>query len=194
MNTTRQSIVEAADSLFYSQGFEHTSFSDVADAVGISRGNFYYHFKTKDEILQAVIQARLDDRQSMLAQWELDSDSPEDRIRSFINIVIVNRAKIKKYGCPIGTLCTELEKLDHPMRSNARALFTLFRTWLHRQFNLLGCKLNSDALAMHVLAHSQGVATMANTFHDDGFVRSEVEHISEWLSSIVKDTQNTQRN
>ena len=33
--------IRAADELFYKQGFEHTSFADVAEAVGISRGNFY---------------------------------------------------------------------------------------------------------------------------------------------------------
>ena len=57
--TTREHIVAAADQLFYRQGFEHTSFSDIADAVQISRGNFYYHFKSKDEILDAVIDVRI---------------------------------------------------------------------------------------------------------------------------------------
>lgn len=40
--STRQEIVEKADLLFYQRGFENTSFADIADAVGISRGNFYY--------------------------------------------------------------------------------------------------------------------------------------------------------
>lgn len=44
-------LTEAADELFYRQGYEHTSFSNIAGAVQISRGNFYHHFKTKDEIL-----------------------------------------------------------------------------------------------------------------------------------------------
>lgn len=43
---TREHIVRAADELLYKQGFEHTSFADVADAVGISRGNFYYHARS----------------------------------------------------------------------------------------------------------------------------------------------------
>ena len=51
---TRDHIVEIADQLFYQQGYEHTSFADIAEAVNISRGNFYYHFKAKDEILNAV--------------------------------------------------------------------------------------------------------------------------------------------
>ncbi|TNF20020.1 MAG: TetR/AcrR family transcriptional regulator, partial [Pseudomonadales bacterium] len=57
--TTRERIVSEADRLFYERGYEHTSFADIADAVGISRGNFYYHFKSKDEILDAVIGDRM---------------------------------------------------------------------------------------------------------------------------------------
>ena len=55
--STRETIVEAADDLFYRQGFEHTSFSDIAERVQISRGNFYYHFKSKDEILEKSLLA-----------------------------------------------------------------------------------------------------------------------------------------
>ena len=56
--STRESIVEAADRLFYQRGYDHTSFADIADDVEISRGNFYHHFKTKDDILAAVISRR----------------------------------------------------------------------------------------------------------------------------------------
>src|SRR6058998_1261504 len=99
--TTRDHIVEAADRLFYRQGYEHTSFSHIADVVQISRGNFYYHFKTKDEILDAVISARLASTREMLGQWEIEEKQPADRIRSFIHILIANRADIKRYGCPV---------------------------------------------------------------------------------------------
>lgn len=180
---TRDKIVEKADQLFYQQGFERTSFSDIADAVQISRGNFYHHFKSKDAILDAVIETRLADRQKMLHQWEIDGETPEDRIRSFIHILILNRSKIKRYGCPVGTLCVELAKMNHPMRRYANEILTLFRTWLSRQFTLLGCKDDADELALHVLAHSQGVATIANAYQDDKFVQGEVDRICSWLKS-----------
>lgn len=185
-NTTRDHIVEAADNLFYQQGYEHTSFSDIADAVRISRGNFYYHFRTKDEILDAVIEARLADTQKMLDRWE--GQTPADRIRSFISILIVNRADIKRYGCPVGTLTTELAKLDHASQDEANKLFTLFRTWLRRQFTLLGRKTDADTLAMHLLARSQGVATLAAAFHDEKFIRQEVRQMCVWLDSYAKGT------
>ncbi|NQU58475.1 MAG: TetR/AcrR family transcriptional regulator [Rhodospirillales bacterium] len=191
--TTRDHIVEAADQLFYWQGYGHTSFSDIADAVHISRGNFYYHFKSKDKILDAVIDVRLANTRKLLEQWEVEGIKPEDRIRSFIHILIANQADIKRYGCPVGTLCSELVKLDHASQAGANSLFTLFRTWLRRQFTLLGRKADADALAMHLLARSQGVATLANAFHDEKFIKQEVKQMCDWLTSCTQQspTDNT---
>jgi len=184
--TTRDQIVEAADELFYRRGYEHTSFVDIADVVKISRGNFYYHFKSKDEILDAVIRLRLANTKRMLVQWESDGKQPADRIRSFIHILIANQAKIMRYGCPVGTLCAELAKLNHGSQAEAKKLFTLFRVWLRRQFTLLGRKTDADALAMHLLARSQGIATLANAFRDETFVKQEVEQMYDWLASCVE--------
>jgi TetR/AcrR family transcriptional regulator, transcriptional repressor for nem operon len=184
--TTRDHIIEAADRLFYRRGYEHTSFADIAGHVRISRGNFYHHFKTKDEILDAVIDARLAATRAMLEHWEIDGKHPADRIRSFIHILIGNRADIKRYGCPVGTLCSELAKLNHAAQDDANALFTLFRTWLRRQFVLLGRDSDADALAMHLLARSQGVATLATAFRDEAFIKQEVKAMNDWLSSFAK--------
>jgi AcrR family transcriptional regulator len=183
--TTREQIIEAADALFYRHGYEHTSFADIADVVRISRGNFYFHFKTKDEILHAVICLRLAKTRTMLERWEIEGKDPADSIRSFIDILLANRADIKRSGCPVGTLCSELAKLNHNAQSEAKELFTLFRTWLRRQFTLLGRKADADALAMHLLARSQGVATLANAFRDDAFIRQEVKEMDQWLKSCA---------
>ena len=188
---TREQIINAADQLFYELGFEHTSFSHIAQAVGISRGNFYYHFKSKDEILDAVINRRMINTSALLDSCEIAGKTPLCRIRSFINILIQNRAKIKRYGCPVGTLCSELVKLDHPGKGNANKLFTLFRGWLRRQFEQLGHSSNADELAMHTLAFSQGVATLASAFQDEKFIKKEVSRMNNWLTALENknDTQ-----
>ncbi|MFC5471002.1 TetR/AcrR family transcriptional regulator [Cohnella suwonensis] len=186
--TTRGHIVESADRLFYQCGYEHTSFADIADSVQISKGNFYYHFKSKDEILDAVIQARLENTRNMLMRWEVEGERPEDRIKSFIQMLIANQADIKMYGCPVGTLCTELAKLNHASQAEAIELFTLFRTWLSRQFALLGRDADADELAMHLLARSQGVATLAQAFRDESFIKHEVRQMCDWLSSQLAQT------
>lgn len=184
--STRDQIVAAADRLFFERGFEHTSFSDIADVVGISRGNFYYHFKSKDEILDAVIGARVARTRGMLKAWELEGKDPLERIRSFIQILIANREEIQSHGCPVGTLCTELAKLNHPSRAEAAELFTLYRTWLCKEFTLLGRKADAGALAMHLLARSQGIATLANAFHDEAFIEHEVKLLHAWLRACAE--------
>jgi len=178
---TRQHIVEAADRLFYEKGFEATSFTDIANEVELSRGNFYYHFKSKDEILDAVITLRLENTRAMLDAWESQGHDPAERIRSFIHILIMNQAKIAHYGCPVGTLCNELAKLDHVARKKATKLFTLFREWLAKQFVALGREVDADMLAMHVLMRSQGVAALATAFRDKDFIRREVDDMNAWL-------------
>jgi TetR/AcrR family transcriptional regulator, transcriptional repressor for nem operon len=190
---THEQIVEVADRLFYQRGYEHTSFADIAGVVGISRGNFYHHFKAKDEILSAVIEVRLADTRTMLAKWELATEDPRERIRSFIRILIANRADIERYGCPVGTLCVELAKLKHASLGEATALFELFRTWLGRQFTLLGRVADADRLALHLLARSQGVAVLANAFHDRRFIEDEVRQMDEWVMSCAKDRGRARR-
>lgn len=179
---TRRQIIEAADRLFYERGFEATSFADIATAVGLSRGNFYYHFKTKDEILRAVIALRTANTQAMLDAWQ-GATAPAERIRSFIHILVMNRAKIMAHGCPVGTLCNELAKLDHAAKDDATKLFTLFRDWLARQFTALDREADADALALHILMRSQGVAALATAFRDEDFIRREVEDMDAWLNA-----------
>lgn len=182
---TRQQIIDAADDLFYRQGFEHTSFAHIAAAVGISRGNFYHHFKSKDQILDAVVDTRLARTEGMLAQWQAQGATPAQRIRSFIHMLIANQVPIMEHGCPVGTLCSELAKLGHPALAQAGRLFTLFRSWLGQQFVLAGRRSDADTLALHLLARSQGVAVLAQTFRDADFVRNEVRQMEDWLDTAL---------
>ncbi|KTW14447.1 TetR/AcrR family transcriptional regulator [Sphingomonas sanguinis] len=182
--STRNCIVEKADTLFYESGFEATSFADIAAAVGISRGNFYHHFKSKDDILDAVITLRIDRTRALLDRWQDDADTPSERILSFIHMLIGNRAKIMAFGCPVGTLCSELAKLDHVAQTRAAAILRLFRDWLSTQFQALGAGDRSDAWALHLLSWSQGVAVMATAFRDEAFIHREVAGIARWLTAL----------
>ena len=59
------------------------------------------------------------------------------------------------YGCPVGTLCAELGKLDHPAKPRADAIFDLFTTWLADQFRALG-RDDAGDLAMHLHGRVSG--------------------------------------
>lgn len=190
-SSTRDLIVEKADALFYEVGFEATSFADIAAAVGISRGNFYHHFKAKDEILDAVISRRIERTRTMLEAWHADGDTARDRILSFIHMLIANRANIMAFGCPVGTLCSELAKLDHAAQHRAAEIFELFRTWLAGQFRALGDEGKAEAHSMHLLVWSQGVAVMASAFRDETIIHREVAGIEHWLDGQISHQNNS---
>lgn len=52
----RNEILDAADELFSQKGFDGTSTNDILEKVGIARGTLYYHFKSKEDIMDALIE------------------------------------------------------------------------------------------------------------------------------------------
>ena len=52
----KNEILDAAEELFAAKGYEHTSTGDILGRVGIARGTLYYHFKSKEDILDALIE------------------------------------------------------------------------------------------------------------------------------------------
>jgi AcrR family transcriptional regulator len=54
--TAREEILDAAAELFTTQGFANTSTRSIADAVGIRQSSLYHHFKTKDDILEDLLE------------------------------------------------------------------------------------------------------------------------------------------
>ncbi|MBW9147188.1 TetR/AcrR family transcriptional regulator [Clostridium sp. CM028] len=52
----RKEILDAADELFCQKGFDGTSTNDIIEKVGIARGTLYYHFKSKEGIMDVLIE------------------------------------------------------------------------------------------------------------------------------------------
>lgn len=56
----KKEILDIAEALFIAKGYEETSTTDILERVGIARGTLYYHFKSKEEILDALIDRIID--------------------------------------------------------------------------------------------------------------------------------------
>lgn len=56
----RNEILDTAQYLYYSRGYEHTTVRDIIDEVGIAKGTFYHHFHSKQELLDSLIDRILD--------------------------------------------------------------------------------------------------------------------------------------
>jgi TetR/AcrR family transcriptional repressor of nem operon len=178
----RQRIIEAADSLFYRRGYNQTSFQDISDVTGIPRGNFYYYFKTKDEILNAVVDSRISDLNAMLSQCETKTEDPGKRLLMFSDMLEHNRDNVIESGCPIGTLSSELAKDNPALHNKSKEAFVLLRDWIKQQFETLGVA-NSDHLAMDLLARLQGATVLACAFKDGEYIKRSHQEIQDWISS-----------
>jgi len=186
-SANRQRIVDAADHLFYSRGYNQTSFSDISDETGIPRGNFYYYFKTKEDILAAVVDARLLVFKEMLLACEKESTDPLQRLHGLTQFPLLHEEQVLQYGCPIGSLSSELVKEQDteisPMRLTA--VFDLLKDWIEEQVNQLNLNKQSDEFAKDLLAKMQGIIVIANIYKDADFLHRGVKDIQNWLNQSL---------
>ena len=181
----RNHIVSVANDLFYHHGYNQTSFTDIAEASEIPRGNFYYYFKTKDEILQAVIDRRLQGIEARLEEWQQEYGMPLDRLKRYVQIIRNVQSEAISYGCPMGSLNTELGKTQPELQKQAKKMFDLFRKWMEKQFTAMGYKQDAGLLAMQLLSRTQGIAVISHAYHDKKFIQSETKAIDDWLDSLI---------
>ncbi|MGF7048085.1 AcrR family transcriptional regulator [Paenibacillus sp. DS2015] len=56
----RNEILDTAEMLFFTKGYTRTTVNDVLQAIGIAKGTFYYYFKSKEEVMDAVVMRFID--------------------------------------------------------------------------------------------------------------------------------------
>lgn len=180
-NRTR--LLQAAEKTTYRYGFGSTAIADIAKEARIPLGNVYYYFKTKDEIGGAIVDLRVSRFRKLLR--ELDkAASPAERLCGFVDIKIRNRESLARNGCPVGTLCSELQKHGGAVAKKSRVLFAEALAWMENQFQALGKRDDSRGLAVHLLSATQGVSVLAHTFHDPGLIEMEAARLQEWIRSL----------
>lgn len=180
---TRSDIITCAKNLFYQRGYEATSFSDIVAASGLYRGNIYHYFKTKDEILGAVIQQRQTDIRAGLVYWNAQYPDPKSRLNAFVAMV-ARSSELIEYGCPIGSLNIEIGKERQELQQEARVLFDLFRDWLTQQFVALGYMDNAETMGLHLLGRAQGIAVIAQVYHDANVLQRESKMLTDWVQEL----------
>src|SRR5438105_10290312 len=106
----RERLVAAATQLLHQQGTERTTLADIANAADVPAGNVYYYFKTKDDVIAAVIEAHAQQIKTTLASIDTHHRSPKSRLKAFVREFTAQGEIVARYGCPLGTLCSELDK------------------------------------------------------------------------------------
>lgn len=87
-------------------------------------------------------------------------------------------------GCPIGSLCQELQKEGGPLTDEAAGMFAAILVWLTEQFRLLGKGREASGLALHLLSALQGASLLTNTFKDSKLILRETKRLKQWIASV----------
>jgi TetR/AcrR family transcriptional regulator, transcriptional repressor for nem operon len=180
---TRDLLLNAAVKVAYENGFAGAALADIAAEAKIPLGNIYYHFKTKDDIGTAIVELRLSRFKKLLQEFDKDP-SPKERLCAFVQIKIKNRESLAHGGCPVGTLCSELQKHGGPAAKKSSLLFAEALTWIETQFKAIGKGPDSRGLAIHLLSATQGISILAHTFHDPAMITNEAARLKSWIRSL----------
>ncbi|HMD41399.1 MAG TPA: TetR/AcrR family transcriptional regulator [Candidatus Acidoferrum sp.] len=180
-NRTR--LLQAAVKVTHRYGFGQAAIADIAREAGVPLGNVYYHFRTKDEIGRAIIDLRVSRFRTLLEELN-KAKSPQERLCGFVQIKIKNSGDLARRGCPVGTLCSELQKHGGAAAKRSRILFAMALEWMEAQFKAMGRGADSRGLAVHLLSATQGVSVLAHTFHDPGLITNEAVRLKEWIRSL----------
>jgi TetR/AcrR family transcriptional repressor of nem operon len=178
----RDRLIAAARAVMYANGVNGTSLADVAAAADVPLGNVYYYFRTKEDLVGAVIQDHLDMAAGLLAAIEAESAGPGERLKSLFAALAGDGDQVARYGCPFGSLCMELDKrAEGP--GPAAGLMRVPLAWMERQFAALG-RPDARDLAAEAMARYQGAALLASTLRDPAILAAARSRAEAWIDSL----------
>jgi TetR/AcrR family transcriptional regulator, transcriptional repressor for nem operon len=179
----RERLIAAALQLLHEQGVERTTLADIAKAADVPAGNVYYYFKTKDEVIGAVIDAHVQQIKTTLAAIEARHRSPKSRLKAFVREFTAQSELVARFGCPLGSLCSELDKRVTEPGLPAAELMRLPIEWAQEQFRSLG-RPDARDCAFDLLAAYEGSALLANTMRDPKVLSGAARRIDRWIDTL----------
>jgi AcrR family transcriptional regulator len=178
----RERLVAAACRLFYEQGVERTTLADIAAAADVLLGNVYYYFKTKDEVIRAAVDAQIAAIEVSVASLE-QHQSPVSRLKFLVKQLAAEADVIALYGCPYGTLCTELRKRPDGSDMGSGRLMQTSLAWAEKQFAAMG-RDDARDLALEMISRYQGTCVITQALGDPSLIRKEAQRLERWIDSI----------
>jgi TetR/AcrR family transcriptional repressor of nem operon len=179
----RERLVAAATQLLHQHGVERTTLADIAQAADVPAGNVYYYFKTKDEVIAAVIEAHAQQVKTTLAFIDTHHRSPRSRLKAFVREFTAQGEIVAQYGCPLGSLCSELGKRVRQSSLAEAELMRLPIEWAERQFRSLG-RRDAHDLALDLMAAYEGSALLASTLRDPSLLSRSGRRLNHWIDTL----------
>jgi TetR/AcrR family transcriptional regulator, transcriptional repressor for nem operon len=178
----RERLVRSAANLLYRRGVDSPTLAEIAQDADVPPGNVYYYFKTRDELIEAVIDTKINELGHALDSLSARAD-PRARLKGLARLWTANQANIATSGCPIGTLCSELNKRERGLDKRSAVLLATAADWIAEQLRQLGCS-DAPELAITILATVQGAALLANTLRDPKIMTSQIRRLERWIDTL----------
>jgi len=119
--STREKILNSAYKLFYKQGFNGTSIDDILKDAQLNKGSLYHIFKSKKEVLLAVIEEKI---APILTEEDFKIIQVESKPLHFLEQKLLDVAFFDfKHGCPLNNLVQEMSPVDEDV---AKALLKIY--------------------------------------------------------------------
>lgn len=184
----RERLVAAACRVLHEQGVERTTLADIALAANVPVGNVYYYFKTKDQLVEAAINAHGNDLRAMLSALDRRR-TPQARLKGLVGALVEQRDLAARYGCPFGTLACELDKRPDGLDRTAADVLGILADWSEQQFRSMGFGDQPEArdLAIALIASYQGISLLTNTFRDPELMVREGRRLERWIDSLASE-------
>jgi TetR/AcrR family transcriptional repressor of nem operon len=188
---TREAILDAATGLMHLKGYQATTLDDVLRESGIGKGNFYYYFKSKEDLGYAI----LDQVIASFLERTLDpcfSDPLGPRvvqIRCFLDRVLAaQRERNCVGGCALGNLASELSDVHEGFRTRLSGVFTAWRERLTcalgeaQAAGSVGPECRPEAVAQFLVASLEGAILMSKLNKDIAVMERCVEELKRYLT------------
>jgi AcrR family transcriptional regulator len=181
----RERLVAAACELVYRQGVARTTLAHIADAADVPLGNVYYYFKTKDDIVGAVVETHVERLEADIAALECRHRSPKTRLKALVKVVLTDRREVvARYGCPLGTLTSELAKQADGPDPVAAPLMQVSLDWAEQQFRAMG-RRDAHDLAVELVVAFQGTTVVGNALGQPDIVMQQARRLEKWIDTLT---------
>jgi TetR/AcrR family transcriptional repressor of nem operon len=190
-SATHTKILDAAHALVLRRGFAGTSVDDILAGAGISRGTFFYHFPTKDDLArELLVRHARDDRaitDGFMERAERLARDPLEQLLVFFGLYIemLEEAENPARGCLFASFSYEAGLFDESTTSLIEEAVTYWR-------ERVGGKI-SEALERHALRiHSDAdtLADLAYTVFEGALIMARVKKDPSVLARHLREYRN----
>lgn len=173
---TRERIIRAANALFYKSGIRAVSVDAIAERAGLTKKSLYYHFRSKDELVEAYLVSRDQPNVAQFRRWFEEAEGDVAERICFIFRAIANVACKRGWkGC--GFLRTAAELVDTPGHPAVKAASRHKRNveaWLSDAMREHGVE-DAARIARQIVLLLDGAFSTLLVHHDPAYVESAGE-------------------